>query len=118
MIRARFTGLDAALDELRAQLDQDGVRAFDAVAQLVADEAATSHPYTNRTGELQAHTVPGVTHGRISDNTLRTEVLGDTPYGEYVEDGHDGRFSFLQPAYERRENDAAALVEREINSDG
>lgn len=97
----RVTGLDEALAELTAALDQELPQGMLRAAQAVADEAASNHPYENRSGDLQAATQAGAVTGRASDGEIVAEVVGDTPYGEYVE--ARAEFAFLAPAAERAE---------------
>jgi hypothetical protein len=99
---------ERALGEIRAQLDQHASPAMDAAAKVVADDAASDHEYQNRTGDLQGHTVAGLTRGRLLAGDLEGEVLGDMPYGEFVE----ARMPFLQPAWDRSQNEAERAFER------
>lgn len=116
-MRVVIEGFDEALDGLLAGLEQEMPQGVTDAAKIVADEAAASHPYTNRTGTLQQRTVPGVTTGRFSDDTLEGEALGDTPYGGYVEEGTSRAraFPFLAPAAERREGDTVRAIEQGAN---
>lgn len=116
-MRFELTGVERWADELEAALDQEAAEGMNRVDALVADEAASNHPYTSRTGDLEGRTVPGVVRGRLSDGTLAGEVLGDTPYGEYLEEpGHPtaGRFAFLKPAYERRDADVSRAMDEAL----
>lgn len=97
----RVLGLDEALGDIKAALDIDLREGMLRAAQIVADEAANSHSYQNRTGALQASTQAGAVTGAATDGEIIAEVLGDTPYGEYVE-GREG-FAFLEPAASRSE---------------
>lgn len=97
----RVSGVTEAVADLLSALDQEMHQGMLRAAQAVADEAAGNHPYTNRTGALQAGTQAGAVTGSASDGEITAEVVGDTPYGEYVE-GREG-FAFLEPAAERSE---------------
>lgn len=110
---AVFIGIDEALDGLLAGLDQEMPEAVTDAAKIVADEAAAVHSYTNRTGDLQKMTVPGVTSGRFSTNNLEGEAIGDTPYGKFVDEGtvYMTARPFLKPAADRREGDTARAIE-------
>lgn len=105
----RVTGLDEAVADLLAALDQELPQGMLRAAQAVAVEASSNHAYTNRTGDLQAATQAGAVTGRASDGEIVAEVVGDTPYGEYVERNAD--FAFLEPAAERAEG----RIEEEID---
>lgn len=113
-MRAELLGIDRALDGLLEGLDVEMPEAVTACAKLTADEAARSHPYTNRSRELEKHTVPGVTSGTFSQGTLHGEAIGDTPYGKFVDEGtaRSRAFPFLAPAAERAEADASRELER------
>jgi hypothetical protein len=105
----RVLGLVEAVDALRAALDQELPQGMLRAAQAVAEEAASDHAYQNRTGALQAGTQAGGVRGTGSDGEIVVDVVGDTPYGEYVERNPD--FAFLEPAARRSE----ARVEDEID---
>lgn len=104
----RILGLEAALVSLRAALDEELPRGMLEAARVVADYAAGNHPYTNRTGQLQANTQAGNVTGE-GTGELIAEVLGDTPYGSFVEE-RDG-FAFLEPAVSRTESEIVRAVE-------
>lgn len=112
-MRAVIEGFDEALDGLLAGLDQEMPEAVTDAAKIVAEEAATTHSYTNRTGDLQKMTVPGVTSGRFTTNDLEGEAIGDTPYGKFVDEGtvYMTARPFLKPAADRRESDTARAIE-------
>lgn len=79
-------------------------------AQAVASEAASHHAYHNRTGALEAATQVGEVSGSLKSGTLTAEVVGDTPYGEYVE----RKMPFLEPAAETALDGAMSIVEDEL----
>lgn len=118
MDRVYFSA-DQAVAGLLSALDRELTEAAADAAKLVAEEAATRHPYQNRTGRLQQRTVPGRIMGLASRDNLRFQVLGDTRYGSFVNDGtrnEDGSqrtrpYPFLAPAYERRASGVAAIFE-------
>jgi hypothetical protein len=116
----RITGLDEAIDGLTAALDVDLREGMLRAAQAVAEEAASSHAYQNRTGSLQAATQAGAQRGQASDGEIVVEVVGDTDYGEYVEGNPD--FAFLAPAAERAdgriEEELEAALERAVQRAG
>lgn len=114
-----FFDVDQAVAGLLSALDRELTEAATDAAKLVAEEAASNHPYQNRTGRLQQRTVAGRTTGVASNGNLRFRVLGDTRYGSFVNDGtknEDGSqrtrpYPFLAPAYERRMSGVAATFE-------
>lgn len=112
-MRFFIEGVDEALDGLLAGLDQELPGAVTEASKIVADEAAAHHPYTNRTGDLETMTVPGVTLGTFSSGTLAGEAIGDTPYGKFVDEGtvYMTARPFLKPAADRRESDTARAIE-------
>ena len=116
----RITGLDEAIDGLTAALDVDLREGMLRAAQAVAEEAASSHAYQNRTGSLQAATQAGAQRGQASDGEIVGEVVGDTEYGEYVEGNPS--FAFLAPAAERAdgriEEELEAALERAVQRAG
>lgn len=92
------------LDGLDRELDA----ALTAGAEAVAIEARASHPYTSRTGDLEASTQAQPATGTWSTGTLTAAVVADTDYAQHVEAGH---FAFLEPARARTEGTLDALVE-------
>lgn len=106
-------GFDEALADLAAALDQDMPAVAVEAAWVVADEARTSHSYQTRTGLLESRTVVGRVRGRFLAGSLEVQVLGDTPYGAYVEDGtsRSQAFQFLGTAWVIREEDFTRAIE-------
>lgn len=103
--------VDLAIAEMLAALDDEMTAAMNDATRVVADEAAAQHPYQNRTGRLQARTVPGVTRGAASRGRVVGEVLGDTRYASFVNDGTSRAqaFPFLEPAFARKESEVDAI---------
>lgn len=92
-------------------------------AMVVADEAVSSHTYTNRTGRLQASTRADSVRGSWRSG-YTVSVVGAMPYGSFLEEGTSRiqGYAFLLPAYDRREAqvetivaDAMALVADRVN---
>lgn len=104
--------LDAQLGELAAAIDDEARAAMLDGARLVADEAAAHHPYTNRTGRLQSRTVAGRVSGNASRGRVRAEVLGDTRYGSFVEEGtsRNRPYPYLAPAAAAKGDEVAEMV--------
>ena len=104
--------LDAQLGSLAAMLDGEARAAMLDGARIVADEAAAHHPYTNRTGRLQSRTVAGRVRGNASRGRVSAEVLGDTRYGSFVEEGtsRSRPYPYLAPAAAAKGDEVAEGV--------
>lgn len=104
--------LDAQLGSLAAMLDDEARAAMLDGARIVADEAATHHPYTNRTGRLQSRTVAGRVRGNASRGRVSADVLGDTRYGSFVEEGtsRSRPYPYLAPAAAAKGDEVAEGV--------
>jgi hypothetical protein len=79
-------------------------------AQAVATQAANTHDYQNRTGDLQARTQAGAVRGEPSSGEIVAEVAGDTEYGEFVE----GKMPFLEPAAAAAESQIEEEIDRAL----
>ena len=79
--------MERAIAELSAAIEQELPKGALDGARVVAEEAATNHLYTNRTGRLQSRTQTGRVRGSALRGLIRAEVLGDTRYGGFVEHG-------------------------------
>lgn len=99
----------ASVDDAVAEGVLDGAR-------VVAEQAAAVHPYTNRTGNLQRRTQAGRVTGRASRGMVRVDVLGDTRYGSFVEEGtsRNRAYPYLAPAWLAREADFARIVDEAL----
>ena len=108
-----FLDVDRAIAELSAAIEQELPRGALDGARIVAEEAATNHPYTNRTGRLQNRTQAGRVRGSALRGLIRAEVLGDTRYGGFVEHGtsRNRPYPYLGPAWARRQDDFARAVD-------
>jgi len=93
---------DRVLDAL-ARAAEDGL---DRAAELTAAQARASHPYQNRSGDLQASTQAVPVAGFLYDDTLVSYAVASEPYAAYVEASHP----FLGPAYEAQ----AGRIEHEV----
>lgn len=91
--------VDEWLGRLKDALDQQVRAALELTCSAVAEEARNNHPYTNRTGDLEAMTQPGGIAGSFYDDTLIGDVSADMPYASFVNDRPE--FAFLEPAFER-----------------
>jgi hypothetical protein len=90
--------VDAWLQRLDEALDAQVRVALELTCGAVAEEARASHPYQNRSGDLEAMTQPGGIAGSFYDDTLIGDVTAGMPYASYVE---ERGFEFLMPAWER-----------------
>ena len=111
-------GLERLFGDLKAALDVAGTNAMNEIDKLVANDAASKHTYQNRSQKLQDHTVAGVVRGRFSRGNLVGEVLGDMPYGEYLEETKyrtRGAFAYLLPAFERQRQACELILDIELN---
>jgi len=108
-----FLDVERAIAELSAAIEQEVPRGALDGARIVAEEAATNHPYTNRTGRLQNRTQAGRVRGSALRGLIRAEVLGDTRYGGFVEHGtsRSRPYPYLGPAWVRRQDDFARAVD-------
>lgn len=111
-----FLDVDRAIAEMLAAVEQELPRGALEGARVVAEEAATNHPYTNRTGRLQSRTQAGRVRGSALRGLIRAEVLGDTRYGGFVEHGtsRSRPYPYLGPAWVRRQDDFARAVEASL----
>lgn len=113
-IEARFTGFDEALGALTRGLDRGLEVGFERAAEVVAANARGDHPFTNRTGDLERsiHAEPDP-HVALARGAVDAAVVADEDYASYV-DEREG-FAFLEPAAERRANDAARAVDAALD---
>lgn len=91
--------INAAVAELRDALDDEAAQGVGDCVQIVALAAQQQHPYTNRTGVLEAMTLPGEVRGTLSEGTLQGEVVGMTDYASFLED--NPTWKFIEPANQR-----------------
>lgn len=116
-----------AIDEMERSFNDALTFALMDGAMLVAEQAKTGHSFTNRTGRLEAAIRPDSVRGSWR-NGYKVTVVGARPYGSYLEEGrehtaydlHDGvemgseqvvtQYAFLLPAYQRVEDQFAAIV--------
>ena len=112
-MEVRLEGFEEAATALLAALEEEMPGAVDEVARGIAEEAAANHPYSNRTGLLEQRTVAGATEGRFSEDDLRGEVLGDTRYGRFVDEGTSRMAArpFLAPAEQRKQGASGEALE-------
>ena len=108
-----FLDVERAIAEMLGAIEQELPKGALDGARIVAEEAATNHPYTNRTGRLQSRTQAGRVRGSALRGLIRAEVLGDTRYGGFVEHGtsRSRPYPYLGPAWVRRQGDFARAVD-------
>jgi hypothetical protein len=101
-------GIDAATRRFEVELFRQLDAAVSLISRRVADDARAGHPYQNRSGDLEAATRPVDTYVSAHDGQVIGGVVADTDYAQYV-NAMPG-FQFLEPAYERIEPEADALL--------
>ena len=108
-----FLDVERAIAEMLGAIEQELPKGALDGARIVAEEAATNHPYTNRTGRLQSRTQAGRVRGSALRGLIRAEVLGDTRYGGFVEHGtsRSRPYPYLGPAWVRRQDDFARAID-------
>ncbi len=109
-----LSGLPAHIERLKSALDASMLEGLDQVAFHVAANARESHPYQNRTGDLESSTQPDAAEGSFLLGTLRSGVVATESYAEHV-DGNDA-FAFLQPAFDREEHAGYATVQDALDA--
>lgn len=116
MFSARFDddAIHNAISELESSLEEEMHGATDDAAAIIANAARANHAYTNRTFLLEHMTLPGRTEGSFMAGTLRGYATGDTFYGGFVEELHDGRFAYLRPANNRTQSQQSRALERRL----
>lgn len=116
MFRLTFDGAGAALHLLARSIDGFASLGMERGASLVAGSAQQHHTFTNRTGKLERRILPRRPRGSLLAGTLSVEVVGDRPYGSFVEDGtsRSRAYPYLRPAFERTEDEVAAEMERSL----
>lgn len=95
-LRLDTAALDASCERLLADFERATEEALTFAAERVATQARTSHPYRNRTGDLESSTHAEGPSGSVWDDSLRTWVVASEEYASYV----NARLPFLQPAYD------------------
>lgn len=91
MTSLRFTldlsPLGHALRELDDNLDDAMAGALRDAGIMVASEARTHHEFTDRTGNLSRNIRTEPVEGTFFGGDLSVQVVADTPYAKFVEDG-------------------------------
>lgn len=97
--------VERRLDRLGDAMDQALSEAVRLAGNRIAESARQTHPYTNRTGNLQASTQAIEPSGSFRAGTLEGGVEATEFYAEFVDAMPD--YEFLRPAYlyEREEVD-------------
>jgi len=120
-IRAWFERADEAVALLETTLERQVRDVLLAIAQTVAAKARANHPWQNRTGELERHTVAAQNVREYANGNLVAEVQGAMPYGSYLENSESvdeisggggtfdagtttqGKWAWLEPAWRSTE---------------
>lgn len=118
-MHCEITGIEELIRETEMTLDAVVWAEASLGAIDVANEAKSVHRYTNRTYLLESRTTTGRVDGLFMRGTLRVQILGNTKYGGYLEDGTsaieakrgDAKwFAFLWPAWLVKQNDFADRI--------
>jgi hypothetical protein len=79
--------LGQALRAIEDNLDDAVAEALRDAGVMVASEARTHHEFTDRTGNLSRKIRSEPTEGSFFGGDLSVQVVADTPYAKFVEDG-------------------------------
>jgi hypothetical protein len=118
VVRGEIRGVEETLREFSHDLDESVRRALQLIGANVAQTAQANHPWQNRTTALQTNTRDEQAEGSFMADSLTLEVVGDTDYGEYLEE--KPQWAYLTPAWEsqesRTESDFDAAVQAACDS--
>lgn len=108
---------EASLALLQASVEAHVPLALERVAMNVAADAQAHHTFTNRTGRLEKHILPGRARGSLRGG-YTVDVYGAMPYGSYVEDGtsRNRPYPYLKPAAERQDAISSEVLDAELQS--
>ena len=115
----RLVGVTEWVAELKGALTEELAAGVERAGEMVAAEARASHDYENRAGTLEERTMVG---GPVTTtaNHVSVTVVGDTPYGKWIEEG-TSRIRprrFLAGALERRMSGVVAEVDVALSRAG
>jgi HK97 gp10 family phage protein len=79
--------LGQALSALEQNLDTAMAAALHDAGSMVANEARSNHAFTDRTGALSRSIHAQPVDGSFTGRNLTVDVVADTPYARFVEDG-------------------------------
>lgn len=82
----RLVGVDAWASELKGALAEELAEGMTRGGEMVAAEARANHDYENRSGDLEERTMVGGP-ATTTANRVSIPVVGDTPYGKWIEEG-------------------------------
>lgn len=116
-VGVELTGLEQAIKSVLDKIGEGADQGAIAAAKVVADQAKSSHPYTDRSGDLTSSiTPPDYTSGSLASGNLECAVVAMEPYAGFVE---AKGFKFLEPAFEASipqvEQAFATAVEQALN---
>lgn len=101
------------IDQLKTHLEDEIRQGIVEISAAVGTTAKLDHPWQNRSGDLQASTAgSNVVWGDLWNDSLEGEVLGETEYGEYLEELNDGKWAWLKPAWETTEAENEGSLDR------
>lgn len=98
--------IDRAFDRLEHEIDEQLEHAFNETADRVVTMVKATHPWQNRTGQLEANTRKIAAVGHALGGNLEAGVIMGTIYATYLE-GHPlygpgiggGKWQSLNPAW-------------------
>lgn len=115
----RFLGVEEWVRALQGALVEELAEGMERAGEMVAAEARQNHDYENRTGTLEERTMVG---GPVvtTTNHVTVTVVGDTPYGKWIEEGtdHIRPRRFLASAYDRRVSGVVAELDVALHRAG
>ena len=114
MLKVTLSGVDAAFSALEGAISSELPKGLWAVTEMVAAEARISHPWINRTGDLEASIEGSEAAGSFFDDTLIASVDALMPYGSFLEDRDE--FAYLGPAWDRKEPEAERLIDTSLSN--
>lgn len=103
--RFNIPAIKRETQRLSRALDRQLEHAMLLAGEKIAESARQTHPYQNRTGNLEASTQAIEPTGTFSEGTLEGGAHATMHYASYVDEMPD--FAFMNPAYlfEREEVD-------------
>lgn len=113
-VKVRIEGIEEALDALCEEAIDSARVAVALHASRVAEEARSTHPYTDRTGDL-TDSIEALDTNREGD-FVRGYVVAGMGYASYVEEGtsRNRPYPYLRPAAERLDGALSEAADAEL----
>ena len=111
-LRINLRGVNAAARRAEVAAFAGLERAVTQIAERVASEARDGHTFTNRSGDLE-QSIRAIDTYTGLDGVITGGVIADEDYAEHVE--ARAGFAFLEPAWERVEPEADAMIDRALS---